>query len=228
MEKLRLSGLPEGAVNLNLEGRRLTGPLQGFGQLWQKNYRVRLTGAEVSPREVIKAWKENYAVFWPPGNRFYAPLTGIAPGEVGVIQAAQGPMRLSTGVMVLYADEESFTFVTPQGHPFAGWVTFSAFEDEGSTVAQVRLLVRPNDPIYELAFLLMLNKEEDKIWQHTLRSLAAYFNVQGEVETEVVCLDRKRQWSQAGGIWHNAGIRTMLYTAGAPFRLAARPFRRRG
>ena len=35
-------------------------------------------------------------------------------------------MKLSTGVMVLYADEESFTLMTPQGHMFAGWITFSA------------------------------------------------------------------------------------------------------
>ena len=39
-----------------------------------------------------------------------------------------GKMKLSTGVMVLYADEESFTLMTPQGHMFAGWITFSATE----------------------------------------------------------------------------------------------------
>ena len=37
-----------------------------------------------------------------------------------------GGMKLSTGVMVLYADDESFTLMTPQGHMFAGWITFSA------------------------------------------------------------------------------------------------------
>ena len=39
-----------------------------------------------------------------------------------------GRMKLSTGVMVLYADDESFTLMTPQGHMFAGWITFSATE----------------------------------------------------------------------------------------------------
>ena len=37
-----------------------------------------------------------------------------------------GKMKLSTGVMVLNADEESFTLMTPQGQMFAGWITFSA------------------------------------------------------------------------------------------------------
>ena len=40
-----------------------------------------------------------------------------------------GGLKLSTGVLVLYADEESFTLMTPQGHMFAGWITFSAFDD---------------------------------------------------------------------------------------------------
>lgn len=226
VDKLQVTGLPEGATHLNVEGRRLTGALQGFGQMWQKTYRARLEGSPATPTEVVKAWKANYAVFWPPGNRFYAPLTGIAPGEVGVINAAQGPMRLSTGVMVIYADDESFTFMTPEGHPFAGWVTFSATRDGEATVAQVQLLIRPSDPLYEVAFRLGASRQEDRIWQHTLRSLAAFFGVEAEVETEVLLVDPNRQWSQAKNVWNNAGMRTMAYTVGAPLRAVARPFKR--
>jgi hypothetical protein len=46
---LRVSDVPEGAVNLNVDGRRVIGALQGFGQLWQKTYTLRLAGAEVTP-----------------------------------------------------------------------------------------------------------------------------------------------------------------------------------
>ena len=59
-------------------------------------------------------------------------------------------MRLSTGVMVLYADDESFTLMTPEGHMFAGWITFSAAGDGEATVAQAQLLIRANDPLYEV------------------------------------------------------------------------------
>ena len=115
--KLKVDRTPTGAVNLNVEGRQVVGPLQGFGQLWQKTYRVRLSGAEVSARELIKTWKENFEKFWPEGSRFYAPIAGIAPGEVALVNLTQpGGMVLSTGIMVLYADDESFTFVTPEGH----------------------------------------------------------------------------------------------------------------
>ena len=143
VDKIRAAG-PDGAANL-VQGRRLQGPLQGFGKMWQKTYRVRL-GEAAAPSQVISAWKENFPSFWPQGNRFYPPLTGIAPGEVALISLSAGPMRLSTGVMVLYADEESFTLMTPQGHMFAGWITFSAFVEDDTTVAQTQVLMRAQDP----------------------------------------------------------------------------------
>jgi hypothetical protein len=62
--------VPAEAVNLNVEGRRLTGALQGFGQLWQKTYKVRLTGAGVTPKEVVRVWKEEFPSFLPPHSRF--------------------------------------------------------------------------------------------------------------------------------------------------------------
>ncbi len=226
VDKLRASGVPAEALNLNVEGRRVLGPLQGFGQMWQKTYKVRLTGAKATPAQVIRAWKENFPQFWPPGPRFYAPITGIAPGEVAVINLAAGPMRLSTGVMVLYADDESFTFMTPQGHPFAGWVTFSALDEEGRSVAQVQILMRAQDPFSEIGLTLGGHRMEDQFWEHTLRSLAAHFSVEGQVQTQVTCLDPRRQWSQAKNIWHNAGIRSLLYALAAPVRWLARPFRR--
>ena len=106
VSRLKVSDLPPGAVNLNVEGRRVVGPLQGFGRMWQKTYRVHLSGADLSPAQVIRKWKENFSSFWPNGNRFYAPLTGIAPGEVAVLNlSTPGGIALSTGVMVIYADE---------------------------------------------------------------------------------------------------------------------------
>src|SRR5690242_182927 len=213
VSSLKLGEVPSGAINLNVSGKQPVGPLQGFGRMWQKTYRVRLTGVKVLPAGVIKVWKERFPEFWPKGNRFYGPLTGIAPGEVGLINMAlPGGMPLSTGVMVLYADEESFTFMTPQGHVFAGWITFSAYEEDDGAVAQVQVLIRANDPIYELGFRLGASKNEDRFWEHTLRSLATFFGVEApKVETQSICVDRKIQWSQAKNVWHNAGVRTTLY-----------------
>lgn len=60
VETLMVSEAPAGAVNLNVDGRRVMGPLQGFGQLWQKTYRAELSGADVTPAEVVKIWKEKF------------------------------------------------------------------------------------------------------------------------------------------------------------------------
>ncbi|HLW00342.1 MAG TPA: hypothetical protein VKT82_16875 [Ktedonobacterales bacterium] len=229
VSSLKLGRVPSGAINLNVQGKRPVGPLQGFGAMWQKTYRVRLSGVKVQPTAVIKVWKEHFPEFWPKGNRFYGPLTGIAPGEVGLINMAlPGGVPLSTGVMILYADDESFTFMTPQGHVFAGWITFSAYEDDERSIAQVQVLIRANDPLYEIGFRMGAAKSEDRFWENTLKSLATYFGVEApEVETQAICVDRKIQWSQAKNVWHNAGVRTTMYLMMAPVRVPLRWMRRR-
>ena len=215
---LKVSNVPSGALNLNVEGKRVVGPLQGFGKMWQKTYRVRLQGAAIDPKAVIKTWKENFPRFWPAGNRFYGPLTGIAPGEVALLSIRAGGVALSTGVLVLYADDESFTLMTPQGHVFAGWITFSAYADGETVVAQAQVLMRANDPIYELGLRFGGHRQEDRFWQHTLTALATALGVDAQVQTEVVCIDPRLQWSQAKNIWHNAAMRTTMYRVGAPLR----------
>src|SRR5437868_6037101 len=84
---LKVTRIPTGALNLNVEGRQVIGPLQGFGQMWQKIYWVALQGSTITPAEVIKTWKEHFPEFWPKGSHFYPSLTGIAPGEVALINA---------------------------------------------------------------------------------------------------------------------------------------------
>jgi hypothetical protein len=217
-----VNNLPDGALNLNVEGRNVVGPLQGFGQLWQKTYRLPLTGTSVTPREVIRTWKERFPEFQPVENRFYPSLAGIQPGEVVLINAMTPGGPVSTGVMVLYADDESFTLMTPQGHPESGWVTFSAFEEDGSTVVQIQSIARANDPLYEAAFRFLGSKVQEGIWLTVLTALGKHYGVSGQVTLRKTCVDTRLQWSQAGNVWHNAQARTLLYTAAAPFRWVKR------
>lgn len=222
-DALKVSAIaPEAAaLNRNVEGRHVVGPLQGFGPLWQKTYRIRLPGNVATPTALIRTWKEHFGEFWPAGSRFFAPLRGLAPGEVAVLNlGVAGGLRLSTGVLVLYADEDSFTLMTPQGHMFAGWVTFSAAPGAGTddTVAQVQIQMRASDPLYELGLRLGGHTQEDAFWQQTLTNLAAYFGVTAPVQTQVVLLDPKIQWSQAKNVWYNAALRSTLDRAVAPLR----------
>ncbi|HVQ22585.1 MAG TPA: hypothetical protein VMT36_04885, partial [Candidatus Saccharimonadia bacterium] len=181
VDRLATGAVPSSAININVDGRRLVGPVQGFGQLWQKRYEVRLDGAEVTPEAVIATWKAEFGSFWPKGNRFYGPITSLAPGEVALLNLAMpGRQTLSTGVMVIYADEESFTFMTPEGHMFASWITFSAMRQEGVTVPRIEVLLRANDPLYDVSMGLFGHKQENAFWMATLHNLAARFGVDAQ------------------------------------------------
>lgn len=224
--RLKVSDAPEGGLNLNVEGRRVVGPLQGFGQMWQKTYRVRLRGVQAEPEEIIRTWKENFPSFWPEGNHFYPSLTGIKPGEVAVLNlAGPGGMPLSTGIVVIYADDESFSFMNPEGHIFAGMITFSSYQEDGDPYAQIQVLVRANDPIYEIGCRIgLVHRNEDRFWHHTLKAVATRFGAEvAEVEQHNLLVDPKVQWSEAKNLWHNAAIRTGIY---APIALVRKIFNR--
>ena len=183
VDRLSAAGVV-GAKDDAVSGKRVAGPLQGFGQLWQKTFTVRLEGVNLTPEAVIATWKERFPTFWPKGQRFYAPLSGIAPGEVALLEIAPlpgAPVRLSTGVLVLYADDESFTFMTPEGHTLSAWITFSARRDGDVTIAQAQALERPSDPLDELAYMLGGNRLNNRFWEVTLRNLAASVGVAAPV-----------------------------------------------
>jgi hypothetical protein len=128
-------------------------------------------------------------------------------------------MPVYTGVRVIYADDESFTVMTPEGHPESGWNTFSAYGDEdGTTVTQIQSLARANDPIYKLGFRLIGSTTQEHIWTHVLKSLAAHFGVKEPVTLKKVCVDPKLQWYYVRNVWQNAGVRSMLYRMAAPMR----------
>jgi pyruvate/2-oxoglutarate dehydrogenase complex dihydrolipoamide dehydrogenase (E3) component/anti-anti-sigma regulatory factor len=208
---LRIPAMPQEAINRNMNGRRVVGPVDGFGQLWQKRYHLRIDKPRLTPEDVIRTLKQNFPSFQPSYNRFYPTEKGIQPGEVVAIDSSTPGGPVSTGVMVLYADERSFTFITPQGHPESGWVSFSAFETNNHLVVQILGLARANDPVYEAAFRTIGSKMQIKIWTHVLTSLATYLGVPAEVTVEAICVDPRMQWTQADNIWYNAQIRTMFY-----------------
>lgn len=226
VRRLSTREVPAGAIDANVTGRRLQGAASGFGRLSQKTFWVRLDGAVVTPTQVIETWKTRFGEFWPEGNKMFLPAGGVKPGEVGLINATAmpGAPAMATGVMVIYADDESFSFMSPEGHPFAGPITFSAFEEDGATVAQVHELTRASDPLYELAMMTpgLGDRMQNDIWRHTLTNLARQFGVMTpDVRSRIVIVDHGRQWSNWTNLWNNAAIRSLMT---APLRL----FRREG
>ncbi len=223
----QVTRVPTGALNLNVEGRRVVGPLQGFGQMWQRTYRLHIPAVTMTSAEVMQIWKANFVQFLPTKNRFYPVAGAIDPGDVLLINADFSGMPISTGVMVLYADEESFTLMTPQGHPESGWNTFSVYMADDELICQIQSIARANDPLYEIGFRLLGSGVQERIWAHVLKALEAHLQVEGQLSIDKVCVDPRVQWSEARNVWQNAALRTLLYTLGAPLRWLSRRLSRR-
>jgi hypothetical protein len=207
-------------------GKRVSGPVQGFGQMWQKTFTVRVPGTTIRPEAVVAHWKAAFTTFWPKGATFYAPLAGITPGEVALLEVPPvpgSPVKMSTGVLVIYADRESFTFMTPEGHALSAWITFSAYRDRDETAVQVQALERTSDPLIELSYMLGANRANDRFWERTLENLARSLGVETPVvDSQKICVDKRRQWKYAANVRDSAAIHMAVGTATAPARWVRR------
>jgi anti-anti-sigma regulatory factor len=225
---LQVHGMPANAIDLNVVGRKPSGPLAGFGQLWQKTYQVILKDVTVTPGQIIQTWKKEFSKFWPKGNHYFGPAPEILPGQVSILHlAGPGGMNypgglpfIATGVLVIHANEDSFAFLSVEGHMIAGMITFTSYKDaNGFTVIQLKALGRASDPLYELIFRLGLGHAiEDGFWIKSLQKLAICFGASGKPESTIEYLDRQVQWSRVNNIWKNAAVGTMKYVLLLPFR----------
>ncbi|MBA2381435.1 MAG: hypothetical protein H0V73_04915 [Chloroflexi bacterium] len=132
---------------------------------------------------------------------------------------------MSSGVLVIYADDESFTFMTPEGHALSAWITFSAYRDGEVTVAQVQALERTADPLIELSYVLGANRLNDRFWEATLANLARAVGVVApSIDIVKVCVDSRRQWRYVRNLRFSAMFSTAVGTATAPARWWRRRF----
>ncbi|MCG6536106.1 MAG: STAS domain-containing protein, partial [Syntrophales bacterium LBB04] len=213
VERLLTKDIPAAAMNINVHGRQTTSPVKGFGQLWDKKYQLHLKDTKLEPQEVISVWRSEFPNFWPAGNRlFYSGEAAITPGTVAVLNLRlPGGLVLATGLMVIYADDTSFSFITIQGHVISGWITFRSFQENSATTIQVHPIFRTSDPLMELGFRFGAAKQEDQFWHRTLGNLASRLGVQGELEQQNILVDPRIQWSELKNLWYSAAIRSSLY-----------------
>jgi hypothetical protein len=220
IDKLNVEWTVADAINRNVNGRRTAGPLQGFGQLWQKSYRLRLVGSTATPEEVVQRWKERLPLYQPADNRFFPSLAGVVPGEVVLINATLCAMPVLTGVRVIYSAADEFTLMTPEGHPECGWITFGAYADQdGCVVAQIQSIARAGDVFFEVGFRLGAARLQEKVWVRVLEALASDFDVlTQDVAVTRTCVDGRVQWSEMHNVWQNAAIRSVVYKLLRPLR----------
>lgn len=198
----------------NVDGKRVSGPQQGFGRLWDRTFTVDL-GTAVTPEALVADWRHRFGSFWPKGGTFHGKITGIDPGDVAPLSGG----GVATGILVIYADDTSFTFMTPEGHFINGMITFSGdLQDDGGTFARIRMLIRMADPTFE-AMWPMVRSKEGAFWTGTLTNLAAAHGVHDAVVVErTECVDPKRIWRNWTNITQNGAARTVIHAMGTPFR----------
>ena len=84
--------------------------------------------------------------------------------------------------------------MTPQGPMFAGWTTFSAERAGEATIVRAHVLMRANDPLYELGMTFGGHAKEDRFWAQTVTALGTRLGVPDpQVETRSACVDSHRQ-----------------------------------
>ncbi len=221
--------LPAGALKENIEGHSVSNHDDGFGKLWHKRFWIRLPASAVSPETLIETWKEHYSEFWPKGSRLYESPQGLDEGEVAAADIAMiAGTRVGTGIIVTDSRDRAFRFATLQGHTFSGTITFSSKQDGQDTVAQVDVVMRASDPLYEVGMPLGGHQHENKFWKASLVALARYFGVEAGPESTIECIDKRRKWSNASNIVHNAFLHTAAYLAMRPFRRFTRKQRAKG
>jgi hypothetical protein len=81
------------------------------------------------------------------------------------------------------------------------------------TTVQAQVLMRANDPLYEISMSVAGHSKEDKFWTATLTALGQRLGVADpKVEARSTCVDSRRQWRHTSNIWHNSMVRSVLQT----------------
>ena len=213
IEHITIGDVPALAMNVNVNGRKLTSPVNGFGRLCEKKYRIQIKNADMEPQEIITLWRQEFPDFWPKGNSLFISGGGpIVPGATALLNLSiGGPLVMATGIFVMYAGENSFCFSTVLGHMLYGWINFSSFREDEKTIIQVHPIFRASDPVMEMGFQLGASRQEDQFWHLTLRNLASRLGVECQVEQQNIMIDRHVRWSEAGNVWYCGAIRSSLY-----------------
>jgi hypothetical protein len=210
--------LPEGPLppppgnddnEANVGGRHVAPPAAGFGQLWRKELSLTIANGPGAV-DLMSYWKQHLHQIWPQTGDLYLPHRGISEGDLLGIDLGVGPVKLSTGVVVIESNDTAFTLLSPEGHMFAGWNRFSTSDIVEGTRAAVTIEMRASDPLYELGLSFGGHRAEERFWAEMLWNLAERFGQRPKVRLTRRRLDKNRQWKAAGNIWQNAFIRTMI------------------
>ena len=178
--------------------------------------------------DLIATWKQRFPDFWPEGNRFYGPLTGIAPGEVALLNMTlpgqdealdrrDGALRRRG---VVHADDAAGPHVRRLDHVQRhGGRRRHRRPGAGADARQRPDLRAGADARRPQAGGPLLAAHADRRWRRTSATRPTW--------TPRSCASTRsasgRRWRN---VWHSSAIRSTLYMLGAPGRALKRLFKR--
>lgn len=112
-----------------------------------------------------------------------------------------------------YSGPDCFVFLPLRGHMFCGLIVFGAVATDDGVEAQVQVLVRPSDPMWEAAMSMGGYAQEDKSWFHTLTELARRLGATTRPRLESSVVDESRRWGEVGNVLANSAVWSGLYQA---------------
>jgi Domain of unknown function (DUF1990) len=154
-----------------LERSEIQVPEKGTGPLFRRRYRVRIHGADLSARELMR--------------RVSAEPDSVSPSEFASFRKLSGPegeMRVNDEYVVRMAgpwdgpvrvakrEEAMFRLVTLAGHLEAGQIEFRADEDDRVVVFEIESWARSKDRLTDLLYdrLRMSKEVQLHMWTSTL------------------------------------------------------------
>ena len=90
VDRLAATNVPAGALD-TVGGKQVVSPIQGFGKMWQKTYRVSLAGADVTPARGDRGVEgRSSRRFWPKGNQLPRAADRDRAGRGGAAAGVRG------------------------------------------------------------------------------------------------------------------------------------------
>jgi Domain of unknown function (DUF1990) len=157
-----------------LERSEIQVPEEGAGPLFRRRYRVRIHGADLSARELVR--------------RVSAEPDSVSPSEFASFKKLSGPegeMRVNDEYVVRMAgpwdgpvrvakrEEAMFRLVTLAGHLEAGQIEFRADEEDRVVVFEIESWARSKDRLTDLLYdrLRMSKEVQLHMWTSTLERI---------------------------------------------------------
>lgn len=160
------TGLDEGLAML-VDALPEQKPASGVGALSRSVYWAEIAGTPLRAEELIGAVAERLTELMP--IEFAAEPGAPTRADRGATLTGDLPLRGHFQVRVVDRGARSFTFITVEGHPLAGTVTFAAEPQPNGLRFEIRVVSRPADVFDWIAMRTLGGILQSRNWRRVVR-----------------------------------------------------------